>query len=475
MDADILVIGAGPVGLTLAAELRLAGADPVVLERSATPTREPRARGLGPLAAEALRRRGLGDRLAEHHAAGQADLASDHGSEKQHFAWIHKIDRPDRAPTYIWQPDLERMLADHAAGLGVTVRRAHTLTGLVQDADGVTATVRTPEGEVRLSAEYLVGCDGGRSTVRKLTGFDFPGTPPIMIGRRATAHVDASAELPPPGRTPTGALFHGGGKIGTFVFGDALDVPEGPLTPAELADSVRQVSGIDVTVSDLGGTLRFTDNARQVTDYRSGRVLLAGDAAHVHSANGGQGLNLGIIDAVNLGWKLAATVLGRAPEGLLDSYTAERHPAGAAVLHNTRAQSALLRPGPHVDALRDIVAELMDIPEANRYFGRMMNGLDTRYAFDYPAVHPLVGQHCPSFTVRTADGAELPWFELAETGRPLLLYPSGDPGVRGRADVVEVAAIDHPDLEAALIRPDGVVAWAGGPGLEIALATWFGQ
>ncbi|WP_326442071.1 FAD-dependent monooxygenase [Streptomyces sp. H27-D2] len=212
MDADVVVVGAGPVGLMLAAELRLAGGAPVVLERLAEPTSEPRARGVGPLAAEALGRRGLGARLTEYQPKAHADRTRDHGSEKGHFAWIHKIDparqeEPERTGALIWQPDLERILGEYLAGLGVPVRRAHTVTGVDRQSDGITVTVRTPQGERRISAAYLVGCDGGRSTVRKLTGFDFPGTPPTMTVRHAAADLADPEKLPPSGRTPTGSLL----------------------------------------------------------------------------------------------------------------------------------------------------------------------------------------------------------------------------------------------------------------------------
>jgi 2-polyprenyl-6-methoxyphenol hydroxylase-like FAD-dependent oxidoreductase len=492
MNTDIVVVGAGPVGLMLAAELRLAGATPLVLERSSEPTREPRARGVGPLAAEALRRRGLGERLAEHHAAGMAAFKRDHGSEKAHFAWIHKIDlatqeEPDRRGALIWQRDLERILGEYVADLGVTVLREHTLTGLVQDDSGVTATVSTPGGETRFSSAYLVGCDGGRSTVRGMAGFDFAGTDPTMICRRATGDITGLEQLPPPGRARNGALFYGKGTVGVFEFDDIPEERLGPVTPEEIEAAVRRVSGVDVTVADVGETLRFTDHARQVTTYRTGRVLLAGDAAHVHSPNGGQGLNLGITDAVNLGWKLAATVRGDAPGALLDTYTTERHPVGAAVLDNTRAQSALLRPGPHTDALRGIVSDLMDIPEVNRYFGRMMSGLGTRYPFPYATehTHPLAGRHCPDLAITRTEGAATTLSRLAVTGRALLLCPTdGTARIaerwRDRIDLVHVASIDHPDLTAALIRPDGIVAWAAPrsddtTGLEDALRTWFGD
>ncbi|EPD58986.1 FAD-dependent monooxygenase [Streptomyces sp. HGB0020] len=492
-DADVIVVGAGPVGLLLAAELRLAGATPLVLERLAVPSPQHKARSVGPLAAEALVRRGLGERLAAHGGAGAADKARDHGSEKGHFSTIFKIEQalqeePERQSVFIWQPDLEALLGAYASGLGVEVRREHTVTGLTQDADGVTVTVAAPHGERSLRAAYAVGCDGGRSTVRRLTGFAFPGTAPIMTARRAQAEILNGAEqLPPPGRQPRGILYYGNGMLATFdFFGDTPEERDAPLTAEELEDSVRRITGADIEVAVTGETLRFGDHARQADTYRRGRVLLAGDAAHVHSPMGGQGLNLGLMDAVNLGWKLAAEVRGDAPPGLLDSYTAERHPAGARVLHNTRAQSALLTPGPHTDALRDIFSDLMDLPEVNRHLGRMLSGLDDTYDFPYPSPHPLTGRHCPDLTVRTGTHEER-LSTYTHKGHPVLLARdvSHAQAWHRSVDLIPVDSIAYDGLDAVLVRPDGAIAWASGTEsdtgqpankiLDTALSTWFGR
>jgi 2-polyprenyl-6-methoxyphenol hydroxylase-like FAD-dependent oxidoreductase len=511
MDADVLVVGAGPVGLVLATELKRAGVRPLVIERLAEPNPERKARGIGPLAAEALRRRGLSDQLAEHHQRGAEDFRNDHGSGNGHFGWIHKIDltrtdQPERTGSFIWQPDLERLLRRYAAGLGVSVLGEHTLTTLVQDYDRVTATVDTPGGERRITAGFLVGCDGGRSIVRKLTGFEFPGTEPFMVMRAARVVLAAGTRLPAAGRQHGGSLMHGGEMLGTVEFGTFGEDNRAPLTADELAASVHRVSGATVTITAMREGRRVLDHARQAVTYRLGRVLLAGDAAHVHSPNGGQGLNLGLMDAVNLGWKLATAVSSparSAPNGLLASYTAERHPVGAAVLHNTRAQSALLQPGPHIDALRDIMSDLMDLPEVNAYFAELMTGLRGRYPMPYEAgAHPLAGRHSAnlSVTVRTpTTERRTSLYALAETARPLFLYPPEDAELAATAapwaDRVTLvpAVLGTPghgtQLSAGLIRPDGVLAWAEGPGrgsscanepsrtegLRVALAHWFGR
>lgn len=472
MDTDVIVIGAGPVGLFLAAELRLGGARTVVLERLAEPSEDTKARGIGALATEALWRRGLGPRLAEAHPDGTRDLARDHGTTRGHFANIFKLEPDaDRPGTQIWQPDLERVLTGHAQALDVPILRAHEVTALEPGEDSVTVVARTPAGECRLTASYAVGCDGGRSTIRKLAGFDFPGTPALLTTTAARTRL--TGDVPASGRYPHGTFMTGQAMTG--VIEPAVAEAEGAVTPTALAAAIRRVTGADVAVGELHDARRFSDQARQADTYRRGRVLLAGDAAHVHSPSGGQGLNLGLMEAANLGWKLAAVVRGDMPSELLDSYTRERHPAGEAVLRNTRAQSALLAPGPHVDALRDILADLMDIPEANRYFTDLLSGVHLRYPLPYPADAPA-GLHTPDLELAHDDGPTTRLHEHTRTARGLLLLP---PPARhlaehagGRVDVLPVR-----DTGPLLLRPDGVVAWSGGDreSLAEALGAWWGH
>jgi 2-polyprenyl-6-methoxyphenol hydroxylase-like FAD-dependent oxidoreductase len=455
MDADVIVVGAGPVGLFLAAELELAGAEPLVLERLVTPSEETRARGLGALATEALQRRGLGDRLAEADAEGAKDLARDHGSTRGHFANIFKIVPDDVRPrTNIWQPELERVLAKHAEG--VRVLRGHEVTALRSDVDGATVTA----GGREWRAKYLVGCDGGRSTVRKLAGFGFPGTPALL--HTIAGRVRFAGDVPPSGRYATGTFLQGGSMAGVT---EPATGAEPDVTPDALAAGIERVTGRPVAIEELHDARRFGDQARQADDYRRGRVFLAGDAAHVHSPSGGQGLNLGIPDAANLGWKLGAVLRGDKPEAFLDTYTRERHTAGEAVLRNTRAQSALLAPGPHVDALREIVGEVLDLPEANRYFADLLSGVRQRYDFPYPAPAPA-GEHCPDLELVDATGRTTRLHEHTRTGRGLLLSAAhpADP----RIDVVPAT-----NTGPLLLRPDGVIAWAGEGPLDAALDTWF--
>jgi len=453
---DVVIVGAGPVGLFLAIELRTAGVRPVVLERLAEPDVGIKAAAIGAVAAEALERRGLGPALDKAEVTlpmAKAARAQPGRVRKPggHFAALFVIDQdlqrdPDRHSRMVPQDALERILTARAAELGIEIRRGVTVRDLAQDDAGVT--VGTSAGPLR--ASYVVGCDGGRSTVRKLAGFAFPGTDPTLTGYQAAVEFDAPEKLTPGWqRTPRGLITSIPGRVFTAEFDGPPADRDAPLTKDEVEAAVQRVSGTDVRIVSMEKATRWTDHARQASTYRDGRVLLAGDAAHVHSPFGGQGLNLGLVDAANLGWKLAAAVAGRTD--LLDSYTAERHPVGARVLENTRAQIALVRPDPLTDALRTIVSDLIRLPEGNRHIGEMLSGVGIRY--DLADADPLVGTLVADRLLTLADGTVEYLYTLMEQGGGLLVSSSPrtlPPGVH-HAHVKEGPAL--------LVRPDGCVAW----------------
>ena len=476
MTHDVVIVGAGPVGLLLAIELATAGVKPLVLERLVEPDGTLKAVAVGAVAAEALQRRGLARALEEEHRATLTRMAPalkarfGSGPVKQpggHFSAIFLIDQslqrdPQRHLRAVPQEALEKLLAARASELGVELRRGITLEGFEQDNDGVT--VQTSAGPLR--AQYLVGCDGGRSRVRKLAAFEFPGTDPTITGYQVVAEFDAPEKIPGGWhRSPRGLIASSLGRVFTAEFQGPPPHRDAPITTSEVEAAIQRLSGSDVKLLSLTSATRWTDNARQATTYRMGRVLLAGDAAHVHSPLGGQGLNLGLVDAANLGWKLAAALQGRAQ--LLDSYTAERHPIAARVLENTRAQVALLRPDPLTSALRTIVSDLMKQPEGNRYFGEMIMGVDTRY--DLGDDDPLVGTLAKDQPLTLADGREHQLYALMEKGGGLFLSPSE----RSLPPKVQLARTQSGP--ALLLRPDACIAWtdASSKPLDDALARWF--
>ncbi|MFD9480104.1 FAD-dependent oxidoreductase [Streptomyces nojiriensis] len=517
-DFDVVVAGGGPVGLMLACELRLGGASVVVVERRTEADRTIRAGSINTSTAEAFYRRGMLPALAEVQQRSverfQAFVREQQGTRGNgrpprtparfagHFAGIilsgELLDAADpdfadagpaRDVSLVPQQEIERLLAERARELGVEVRSGTELTGFDADDGGIevrVARVADGSGEV-VRADWLVGCDGGRSTVRKLAGFAFPGTDPQITGHQALVEMTGAEALRPGwNHTDTGMYVHGPmpGRILTVEFDGPPADREAAVTAEDLQASLRHVSGTGVTITGVRTATRFTDHARQAAVYRAGRVLLAGDAAHVHSPFGGQGLNLGIGDAMNLGWKLAAVVRGRAPEGLLDSYTAERHPIGAWVLDWTRAQIALMRPEPQARALRDVVTELAGSVAGTTYFAKKISGVSHRY--DLPGSHPLVGRSAPDLAF--TDGTHLA--DLLHDGRALLLDLADDAGLRAhgqgygeRVRVATAACAGRPEPAGLLVRPDGIVAWAGdagdaadtGDGLAGALARWFGR
>ncbi|MGW7522522.1 FAD-dependent monooxygenase [Streptomyces sp. NPDC054783] len=490
-DYDVLVVGAGPVGLMLATELRLVGVRVVVVERRTELDTAPKAGAFNTASAEAFERRGL---LAAMQAvAGRQPLQAE-GKRAPfvgHFGGIQVSSGPvdeqepslrGRGPDWyvpVPQAEVERVLGERAAELGVEVRRGVEVRGFDEDDAGVTVHLHSGD-DVRVA--WLVGCDGGRSLVRRRADFEFPGTDPQITVRHAMGTIEGAERL---GRgwqhTPTGVYIHGPGlgQVRTVELDGPPADREAPVTAAEMQASLRRVSGADVRMTTVTFGTRFTDNARQATTYRRGRVLLCGDAAHVHSPFSGQGLNLGIGDAVNLGWKLAATVQGWAPEDLLDTYTSERHPIGAWVLDWTRAQVAVMRGDAYSRALRDVATDFLGTRDGATYYVKRISGLWQRY--DLGNGHPLVGMTMPN--LRLDDGTWLS--DRTHEGRALLVDLAGDDRLAalakpyaGRLELVRGGS-DGAGANSLLVRPDGFVAWASAAsdpvGLEAALTRWLGD
>lgn len=498
-EFDVVVAGAGPTGLFLAAELALYGCSVLVVERLAEPDSTIKAGSVGVLGAEALARRGLGPALEAEEAAmaasmlqlakatgGVSPIAQGLKKIGGHFSGLFLLDQsrqrePERRFRAIPQIALERHLGELANSRGVTVRRGTELSSFAASEHDVQLVLNGANGPSQVRAQYLVGCDGGRSRVRKLAGFEFPGTEPTMIGHQAIVTLDHPERLLPLGWRRTAHGMMAFGPVPGRIFVAEFDGPPAdrtlPVTREELEASLRRVSGADVRILEVQTATRFTDHARQATTYRLGRVLLAGDAAHVHSPFGGQGLNLGLMDASNLGWKLAATVRGSAPPGLLDSYSAERHPVAAAVLENTRAQLALMRPDFATTALRNIVTQLMHLDEGNRFFGELVSGVRARY--DLGSDEPQVG--CTGKNYPLAKGAPAPdAFSMMAGGAALLVDGTGGAASALCAPYApRVLSAPAPDSSSYLLRPDACIAWARADGsldgLPSALERWFGE
>ncbi|WP_424887332.1 rifampin monooxygenase [Streptomyces sp. XH2] len=469
---DVIVAGGGPTGLMLACELRLHGVHVVVLERDAEPAGHVRALGLHARSVEVMAQRGLLDRFLEH------------GKQYQVGGFFAAIDKPwpdrlDSAHAYVLgipQPVTERLLNERALELGAEIRRGVAVTGLSQDEEGVT--VELAEG-TRLRSHYLVGCDGGRSTVRKLLGVGFPGEPTrveTLLGEMEVGvpPEEIAAVMAEVRKTQKrfGAGSFGGGIYRVVVPADGVAEDRTvPPTLEEFKKQLRATAGTDFGVHSPRWLSRFGDATRQAERYRVGRVLLAGDAAHIHPPTGGQGLNLGVQDAFNLGWKLAAEIGGWAPEGLLDSYHAERHAVAADVLDNTRAQMELMSTEPGAQAVRRLVSELMDFEEVNRYLIEKITAIGIRY--DLGEGHELLGLRMRDVQLKRGR-----LYELMHGGRGLLLDQTGRLSVEGWADRVDhvVDVSEELDVPAVLLRPDGHVAWVGEDQQDLRdhLPKWFG-
>ncbi len=493
IEHAVVIAGGGPTGLMLAGELALAGIDVAVVERRTNQELAgSRAGGLQSRTIEVLDQRGIADRfLAEGQVAQVASFAG---------VQLDISDFPTRH-NYglgLWQKHIERIMADWVGELAVVFYRGRDVTGFTQDDAGVD--VQLSDGQ-RISAQYLVGCDGGRSVVRKAAGIDFPGWD------ATTSNILAEVEMtgkPPLGVHRTAAGTHAFGrreyeiKNGEIIYKDSgpisvmvteknagrMDEP----TLRDLSDALIDICGTDYGIHSPTWISRFTDMSRQAATYRKGRILLAGDAAHIHSPIGGQGLNTGVQDAVNLGWKLAEVVKRTAPDSLLDTYHAERHPVGARVLQTTMAQVALQRPDERTSAARNVIAELLRMEEPRKRIAAELSGLGIRYNFGDG--HPLLGRRMPDLDLITASGP-LRVFTLLHDARPVLLNfgEAGAFDIGTWADRVQLidAEYDGPwELPAigtvaaptaALIRPDGYVAWVGErtqAGLVDALRMWFG-
>jgi 3-(3-hydroxy-phenyl)propionate hydroxylase len=476
-DHAVVIAGGGPTGMMLAAELTLAGTDVVIVERRANQELDgSRSRGLHSRTIEVLDQRGIADRF----------LAEGQTMQVQHYAGIPLdiSDFPTRHPygLALAQSHFERILATWVGELGVSVLRDREVTGFAQDDSGVD--VELSDGRT-LRADYLVGCDGGRSVVRKAAGVGFPGWDPSISWVIAEVEME---EVPEFGLRGGGGIGPAeGGLIGVVLAEPELEHAVEP-TLDDVKDALIAVDGTDHGAHSPRWISRFTDMTRQAAAYRRGRVLLAGDAAHIHAPMGGQGLNIGVQDAVNLGWKLARVIDGTSPDALLDTYHAERHPVGAHVLHNTMAQGALRDTDPRSEALRDTMAELLGMDEPRRRFAGMLSGLDVHY--ELGEGHPVLGRRVPDLDLDTDDGPLRVFTLLHEATAVLLNF--GGPGavdVGQWADsvrVLDARTADPWELPvlgavraplAVLIRPDGHVAWVedgGDTGLSVALTAWFG-
>ncbi|WP_342627823.1 FAD-dependent monooxygenase [Nguyenibacter vanlangensis] len=500
---DVVIAGAGPVGLFLACELRLAGSSVLILEASATPDgvvkRLPFGmRGLSVPTLDALHRRGLLDELTETlRKKMQAEAPTHFAGNPQrklagHFAgipfyngdidtakWPYRLPGSSALGMMGETEALETVLSTRAVALGVAIRRGTRLETIDQSEDHVI--VHTRGGAFR--GRWLVGCDGGRSSVRKLAGFGFVGTEPEFTGYTIGARlVDPQALQPGRHYTPTGMYTYSPAGIVTMVdFDGGASHRSADIGPDHLEAVLRRISGTNVALADITLVTTWTDRAYQATTYRQGRVLLAGDAAHIHSPLGGQGLNLGIGDAMNLGWKLAATIRGDAPLGLLDSYAGERHPVGAQVLDWSRAQVAIMRPSPSARAIEAIMRDLIATRDGATYFAGRVSGVSLGY--DLGGAHPLIGTSVPEF--RLMDGTTVG--ERLRTGTGLLLDFEARPSLaamadrwRSRLSYIGCNAADRLGISALLVRPDGIVAWinegeADEAGLTLAASRWFGD
>jgi 3-(3-hydroxy-phenyl)propionate hydroxylase len=477
----VVIGGGGPTGMMLAAELALAGIDVAIVERRTSPEIiGSRAGGLHSRTIEVLDQRGIADRFLSQ---GQI-----YHEVRYNSVALGLSDFPSRHNYVLglWQNHIERILAEWVGELSVTMYRGREVTGFAQDDSGVDVALADGQS---LRAQYLVGCDGGRSLIRKAAGIEFPGWDPTTSWLIAEAQM---ADEPKWGFHEDAVGSHAIGKADGGLARVVLTEPELRIdtepTLRDVKDALVAIYGTDFGIHSPRWVSRFTDTTRQAVAYRDRRVLLAGDAAHVHPPVGGQGLNIGVQDAVNLGWKLAQVVRRTSPDRLLDTYHAERHPVGAGVLRSTMAQVALRRSDDRTKALGDFVSELLVMDEPRRRIAAELTGLGIHY--DLGGGHPLLGRRMPDLDLATPNGPRRV-FSLLHRARPVFI----DFGELGGVDLAlwadrvqsigaryegtwELPAIGAvPAPTAVLVRPDGYVAWAGGltqAGLADALTTWFG-
>jgi len=495
---DVIISGAGPVGLFLACELALAKCSVLILEKAADPHSPLKQlpfgiRGLSSLTIEALYRRRMLNELELYKRLKNPHQNAKQGPRRQvgHFAgipfhegdidasqWEYRLPGSTDTSLISEMQELETVFARRAESLGVTIKRGLAITGFQQTGDGVTVQ----SGEQSFHSKWLVGCDGSRSVVRKMGGFEFAGTEPEFTGYTVLADISDPEKLSP-GRnvTPTGMYVQSqpGYVLIQDFDGGAFHNSEKPLTLEHVQEVLRRISNTDVTITALHTATTWTDRARQATSYRNGRILLAGDAAHIHAPLGGQGLNLGLGDAMNLGWKLAATIQEKAPEGLLDSYYAERYPIGAQVLDWSRAQVAIMKPNPPGRALYGIIRDLINTRDGATYMAARVWGINMQYNLD--SNHRLAGRSVPNFEFE--DGVKIG--ELMHNSQGVLLDFDGNVSLKKLASAygdqiryVSCNAKDRLGVSALLIRPDGIIAWAADNDpdyneLQLAADRWF--
>jgi 2-polyprenyl-6-methoxyphenol hydroxylase-like FAD-dependent oxidoreductase len=507
MDTDVIVVGAGPTGLMLAGELRLAGVRTLVLERRPAIRETPRAGAFVGRIVDLLRYRGLLGRIET--ASGISSFRAPKVPFGNLYLDFSQLAQSPVRGARLPQPQLERLLEAHARELGAEIRRGHEVVGLDQDDATVTVEVHGSDRPYRLSAQYLAGCDGSRSRVRDLSGIAFPGTTYPEVNRLGTSTIHHSVtrldngDIVVPGlglvragftRTERGVFALG--SLDPAVLGiqttedeqTAID-DDAPMTQTEFQDSIRRVLGGDIPLGQVTRLSRYGFQARLAEQYRNGRILLAGDAAHQFPATG-IGINVGLLDAVNLGWKLAAAAQGWAPAGLLDTYHDERHDAGARSMMQTQAQAALRREqDPAIEALRQLLQELMRYDQPLRHMGELIAATDTRYPPSNPNAHALTGTFVPDVILHTDHGATSV-AALMRTGRPILLDLADRSEFRDvarewqpRIDIHTAKTGDRP-ADALLVRPDAHISWAATIGepagtavvaLREALLRWFGS